>query len=98
MSYLDVVAADCRLIMLKELAGQNDHQLNETILTKVLENFGHLKTRDYVRTQIRMLEGLNAVSVKEVGSVLVVKLLRAGLDHVERRAFLEGVGRPSVEG
>lgn len=98
MSYLDVVAEDCRLIILKELAKENDHRLNETILTRVLENFGHLKTRDYVRTQIRRLEELGAIGVKEVGSVLVAELRQPGLDHVQRRAFLEGVGRPSLEG
>mgnify|MGYP000444901735 CR=1 FL=1 len=98
MSYLDVVAADCRLIMLKELAAQSDHQLNETILTRVLESFGHMKTRDYIRTQIRKLEELGAVNSREAGSVLVVKILRPGVDHIERRAYLEGVGRPSAEG
>lgn len=97
MSYLDHVAEDCRLIILKELSRQNDARLNETILNRVLENFGHLKTRDYVRTQIRRLEELGAVSVKEVGSVLVAELKQPGLDHVERRSFLEGVGRPSLE-
>jgi len=29
------------------------------------------------------------------GTVLVAALTRAGLDHVERRAFLDGVARPS---
>lgn len=98
MSYADVVAADCRLIILRKLAGEADNRLNETILVKVLETFGHTKSRDYVRQQIRKLEELNAVKVTEAGSVLVAELLRAGLDHVERRAFLVGVGRPSVEG
>lgn len=98
MNYAEHTAHDCRLIILKALAKENDGRLNETILTRVLENFGHLKTRDYVRIQIRKLEEFGAVKVTEVGSVLVADLLRPGLDHVERRAFLEGVGRPSLEG
>ncbi|WP_029061318.1 hypothetical protein [Labrenzia sp. DG1229] len=98
MSYSDIVDEDCRLIILKELARQNDLRLNETILMRVLERFGHLKTRNYVRTQIRKLEDLSAVKVSEVGSVLVAQILQTGVDHIERRCFLEGVGRPSAEG
>ncbi|WFE92292.1 hypothetical protein K1718_13280 [Roseibium porphyridii] len=98
MSYHDVVAEDCRLIILNELSKENDSRLNETILTKVLENFGHLKTRDYVRTQLRKLEDLGAIGIKQVGTVQVAELRQPGLDHVERRSYLEGVGRPSLEG
>ncbi|WP_428527131.1 hypothetical protein [Roseibium sp.] len=98
MSYQDIVAEDCRLVILKALAKEPDHRLNETVLTRVLEQFGHLKSREYVRTQIRKLEELGAVKVAVAGSVLVPQLLQAGLDHVQRRAFIEGVGRPSLEG
>ncbi len=98
MSYPDMVAEDCRLIILKQLAAETDRRLNETILTKVLEKYGHRKTREYVRTQIRKLEELGAVKVVEAGSVLVAQLLQPGLDHVECRSFLSGVGKPSLEG
>ena len=98
MSYQTIIAEDCRLIILRQLAKEPDNRLNETILTRVLESFGHLKSRSYVRTQVRKLEELGAVRVIEAGSVLVAQLLQPGLDHVERRSFLEGVGRPSLEG
>lgn len=98
MRYRDDVAEDARLIILKDLARVAHHRTNETILTGVLEEFGHTKSRDYVRTQLRKLEELGAVSVKQVGSVLVAELRQPGLDHLERRAYLEGVGRPSLEG
>lgn len=97
MSYQNIVAEDCRLVILKALAKEPDNRLNETILTKVLEQFGHMKSREYVRTQIRKLEELGAVRVAEVGSVLVPQLLQTGLDHIERRALIEGIGLPSLE-
>lgn len=95
MSFSEHIAADCRLIILRALADETDHRLNETMIVRVLEAYGHRKSRDYVRTQLRRLADLDAVKITEAGSVYVVALRRAGLDHVERRAYLEGVGKPS---
>jgi hypothetical protein len=95
MSYADHAAADCRLIILKALAGETDHRLNETLLQKILESFGHTKSRDYVRTQLNRLESLGAVRLSAAGSIVVAELLGPGLDHVERRALLDGVLKPS---
>ena len=98
MSYQKHLAEDVRLIILKQLADENDLRLNESILDKVLESFGHRKSRDYLRTQLKQLEELGAVRLTEAGSVLVAELLRPGQDHVDRRMFLEGVAQPSAEG
>jgi hypothetical protein len=56
------IAADVRLIILRELASQPDYRLNETLLLRVLETFGHRKSRDYLRDQLRWLEEMGAVS------------------------------------
>ncbi|TCT39611.1 VpaChn25_0724 family phage protein [Martelella mediterranea] len=95
MNFEEISTRDARLIMLKGLAGEVDGALNETLLTAVLRTFGHNRSRDYVRTQIRKLEELGAVTVTEAGSVLIASITRAGLDHVERRSIIEGVDRPS---
>ncbi|MBO9419168.1 hypothetical protein J7481_06650 [Labrenzia sp. R4_2] len=95
MSYADHAASDCRLIILKALAQETDHRLNETLIQKILESFGHTKSRDYVRTQLNKLTELGAVRVSAAGSVQVAELLGPGLDHVERRALLDGVLKPS---
>lgn len=96
MSYEEHLVADARLVVLKELAAQRDGRLNEVILERVLDVFGHRRSRDWIRTQLRKLEELGAVKVDEVGSVMVATITRVGLDHVERRAFVEGVNRPSI--
>lgn len=96
MDYSEHTAQDCRLIILKALARENDTRLNETILNHVLTTFGHTKTRDYIRTQLRKLEELGAIRLVEAGTVQVAELKQPGLDHVERRAFLEGVLAPSI--
>ncbi len=98
MGYREFIEENVRLVILKSLATEVDYALNEHILLAALEAFGHHKTRDYLRNQLRWLENeVGAVSLKEAGSVLVATITSAGLDHVARRTALEGVQRPSPE-
>jgi hypothetical protein len=93
----DRVAADARLIILRELAAQTDARSNDLVLDRVLDTLGVRRSRDWLRTQLRKLVELEAVRIQEVGTVMVVSLRRAGRDHVERRAVIEGVSRPADE-
>ena len=95
--YDSFMAEDARLVILKELAKQTSSSLNETILQKVLETFGHTRSREWVRTQMRKLEELGAVSLVAAGTVMIATLRQPGLDHIERRSLIEGVARPSLE-
>ena len=96
-SYDQFMTEDARLTILKALAAENDLRLNERLIAANLDRFGHRRSREWVRTQMRKLEELGAVKLTEAGTVLIAELTRVGLDHVERRAFLEGVERPSPE-
>lgn len=93
--YPEHAAADARLVILRTLHGETSGTLNEVLLQKALETFGHNRTRDYVRTQLRALAELGAVSLREAGTVMIATIARAGADHVERRAVIEGVLKPS---
>ncbi len=95
MNYDAFVTADARLVILKELSRQPAGQLNETLLTSVLDTFGHRRSREWVRTQLRALADVGAVSIMEAGSVFIATITRTGLDHVQRRAVIEGVAKPS---
>jgi len=95
--YDSFMAEDARLVILKELARQTSGSLNETILQKVLETFGHTRSREWVRTQLRKLEELGAIALVPAGTVMIASLRQAGLDHVERRSLIDGVARPSLE-
>lgn len=90
----EIIAQDARLLILQELARQNDGRLNETSLAYVLDAMGIYRSRDWVRSQLRALAGLDAVKLVEVGTVMVATLTRVGRDHVERRELLSGVSRP----
>lgn len=97
MNYAEEIAADARLCMLKELSVQVDGRLNEVGLMRVLDTFGIRRNRDWVRTQLRQLDQLGAVRITEAGTVMVAALTKLGRDHVDRRAVIEGVTRPSDE-
>jgi len=92
--YREYVAQDVRRIILEELAGQPDYRLNETLLLRVIELHGHRKSRDYLRDQLRWLEGMGAVSVHETGPLWIAEITERGRDHAERRVVIEGIARP----
>lgn len=97
MSIDDRVAADARLMILRELAAQTDGRSNDVVLDRVLDAYGVRRSRDWLRTQLHRLAELEAVRVQTVGTVMVATLRQAGRDHVERRGVIEGVSRPAEE-
>lgn len=94
--YKDWVDENIRLIILKELASQDDATLNSYIIGKVLETFSYKKTPDFIRNQLLWLEKqAGAVRTQIVGSEMVATLTKAGRWHVERRHLLSGIQNPS---
>ena len=95
--YSEFATRDLRLIILRELADQPEYTANEAVLQTVAEAFGHHRSREAIRAQLRWLEESGAVRVSEVSGVLVAHLRQRGLDHVAGRIRLDGVNRPSPE-
>lgn len=94
--YNDWIDENVRLIILKELAGQDDATLNVFILGKVLETFSYKKTPDYIRNQLLWLEKqAGAVRTAVAGTEMTATLTKAGRWHVERRHLLSGIQNPS---
>ena len=91
----DALAADARLMILKELAGQTNGRLSDLLIRKVLDLYGIARDRDWITTQLRKLEVLGAVELTEAGSVLIALITRIGRDHLEERLILSGVTRPA---
>lgn len=95
MSLADAIAGDARLTIIKELAKQVDGRMNELLIRRVLDLYGIRRDRDWIVTQLRKLEALGAIELQSAGDVLVAAITRLGRDHVEERAVIEGVTRPS---
>ena len=96
ISYTERVSRDIRLLILQAVADEDDEHLSDTLIVRKLEQFAHRKSRDFVRNELRWLEKqVGAVEIIEHGEAFVAKLTAAGRNHVNRRAFLEGVARPN---
>lgn len=97
ISFEEHSARDARLVILRGLAEQIDGRLNENLISAVLQQFGHNRSREWIRTNLLKLAELGAVANVSAGSVMIASITRAGLDHVERRSVIDGVARPSPE-
>lgn len=91
----DIIREEARLIILRELHSQGNYALNDGLLQTTLESFGIAKSREWVREEIGYLDNVGAVTKTAAGTVVVARLTRKGVEHVERRLVIEGVKRPS---
>lgn len=85
-----------RLIILRALAGTNDGRLNETMLGRELDHFGHRLAQDVIRSLLRSLEERAAILTEMAGGVIMIaEITQRGEDHLDRRGTpLEGVAVP----
>lgn len=97
MSFDQRVREEARLVILRALADEPDRRLNSSLLCTALEQFGILRSRDWVHDELRWLADLGVVSVETAGSVAIAILRQKGVDHVERRHVVTGIKRPSAE-
>ncbi len=96
----EALTRDARLVILAELAGQRDETLSSPIITRLVDSMGYRRSNDWIETQLRKLEELGAITLRDadlpgLGRVLIATLTRSGRDHVERRSELAGVSRPT---
>lgn len=95
--YRVYVAEDCRRLILEALAREPSATLNETLISCELEAHWHRKPQSYVRDQIDWLSKRGAIAAREVSGIVIAQLLNKGLEHVERRELIPGVGKPKLE-
>jgi hypothetical protein len=100
-TYADVWNEDARLCMLKQLAAQHDGRLNEKMMQGVLDSFAYRMTRETVRDHMEILGALGAAKMESIkddkgGDFLIATITREGVEHLERRAFIEGIAKPSL--
>lgn len=93
--YAEAMTGFARLYILRELAKQTDGRLNDLMLHRALDMYGIRRDRDWVRTQLRKLEALGAIELNAAGEMFIARIVRAGRDHLEERAVIEGVTRPA---
>lgn len=93
--YPEFQRRDARLVMLRALHEQPDDRLNETILLEVLKANGYRKTKEFVRTELRVMADLGAIVLHPNGEFLTAEITQAGSNHAERISTIEGIARPT---
>jgi len=96
--YQERLRQEARYVMLRALTQEPSAAMVDALLEQELEaHSGIRRNRAWLRAEMRHLEDIGAVKIIEAGSNLIAQLRQRGRDHVERRAYLDGVKRPSDE-
>lgn len=95
-SFSAYITEDRRLCILRSLAAETSNTLNESILQRAAEGYGHNVSRDVIKQDLRWLSEVGALTVREVSGYLIATLADRGLDHVERRTIIDGIAKPKL--
>lgn len=92
-----IMREEARLIILRLLNEQSNGKLASSMIQSTLdEMFGICRTREWIHQELRSLADVGAVRLTPATTIVIAEITRQGVDHVERRAVLEGVKRPSA--
>lgn len=95
-NFAEFLRHDQRLVILRLLAELPAFTSNSSVLASLLGQFGHLMSRDQIKTEIRWLEEQGLLRVEQTESVLIVTLTERGADVAAGRARVDGVKRPGA--
>ncbi|MDU9028722.1 VpaChn25_0724 family phage protein [Pseudomonas mediterranea] len=94
--YADYLRQDMRLVILRLLVEMPGYRANSSVLNTALDNFGHTASRDQIKTELQWLAEQGAVSLADIGPVLVATLTERGQDIAAGRARVPGIKRPGA--
>lgn len=94
--YADYLRHDMRLVILRLLVEMPGYRTNSSVLNTALDNFGHTASRDQVKTELQWLTEQGAVTLADIGPVLVATLTERGQDIAAGRARVPGIKRPGA--
>lgn len=94
--YSDFIRQDIRLVILRLLVEMTAYRANSSVLTMALDTFGHTLSRDQVKTELNWLAEQGALTLEDVGPVMVATLTERGQDIAAGRARVPGIKRPGA--
>ena len=94
--YSDFIRQDVRLVLLRFLVEMTAYRANSSVLTMALDSYGHTLSRDQVKTELHWLAEQGALTLQDVGPVMVATLSERGQDIAAGRARVPGIKRPGA--
>ncbi|MBC2658304.1 ArsR family transcriptional regulator [Pseudomonas sp. MSSRFD41] len=94
--YAEFLRQDYRLVILRLLGEMGGYRANSSVLTMALDRYGHTLSRDQVKTELHWLAEQGALTLADVGPVLVATLTERGQDIAAGRARVPGIKRPGA--
>jgi hypothetical protein len=94
--YADFIRHDIRLVILRLLVEMTAYRANSSVLTMALDSYGHTLSRDQVKTELHWLAEQGALTLEDVGPVMVATLSERGQDIAAGRARVHGIKRPGA--
>ncbi|WP_449103646.1 VpaChn25_0724 family phage protein [Pseudomonas veronii] len=94
--YSDFIRQDVRLVLLRLLVEMTAYRANSSVLTMALDSYGHTLSRDQVKTELHWLAEQGALTLQDVGPVMVATLSERGQDIAAGRARVPGIKRPGA--
>lgn len=94
--YADYLRQDYRLVILRLLVEMTAYRANSSVLTMALDSYGHTLSRDQVKTELNWLAEQGALTLDDIGPVLVATLTERGQDIAAGRARVPGIKRPGA--
>ena len=96
-NFSDYATKDLRLVLLRCLAEQTAYVGNDLVLQHEVQAHGLSRSRDVIRTELRWLSEVGAITLKDAGPVFVATLTLRGHEHVKGLTQIEGINKPSPE-
>lgn len=94
--FAEFIRQDIRLVILRLLVDMTAYRANSSVLTMALDSYGHTLSRDQVKTELHWLAEQGALTLEDVGPVLVATLSERGQDIAAGRARVPGIKRPGA--
>lgn len=92
-TFADRLTEDRRLVLLRILSELPGYRSNSSVLTNLLDGFGHTVSKDYVKTQLHWLAEQELVSVHDLDGLKLATLTERGHDVARGLAEVPGVAR-----
>ena len=92
--FSDLLIGSARLKILQLLRKTNGYALNHQVIADALESMGLNFSRDQVRSELGWLAEQRALTICDVGTMIVAELTERGHDVAKGVSQIRGIDRP----